>query len=77
LIDGSLSTAGKLEQLLKFLICSKIALSVDSTGSVFLLGFRLVEESSCNACEKMNGVRIEDSEDRSGRVPASCPHGNL
>jgi len=63
--------------LLQFLICSKIALSVDSTGSVFLSGSRLPEESSDDACEKMNGVRIEDSEDRSGGVPASCPPGNL
>ena len=30
-----------------------MALSVDSTGSVFSLGFGLAEESSRDACEKM------------------------
>jgi hypothetical protein len=45
-----------------------MALSVDSTGSVFSLGFRLVGESSRDAREKMDGVRIEDSEDSSNGV---------
>jgi len=48
------------------LLCSKIALSVDSTGSVFSWVFRLGEESSRDAFEKMSGVGIEDSEDSSG-----------
>jgi hypothetical protein len=45
-----------------------MTLSVDSTGGVFSLGFRLVRESSRDAREKMNGVRIEDSEDSSDGV---------
>jgi hypothetical protein len=54
-----------------------MALSVDSTGSVFSLGFRLAGESSQDACEKMDGVRIEDSEDSSDACPTSCPQGNV
>jgi hypothetical protein len=54
-----------------------MTLSVDSTGSVFSLGFRLAGESSWDAREKMDGVRIEDSEDSSEASPPSCPHGNL
>jgi hypothetical protein len=54
-----------------------MALSVDSTGSVFSLGFWLAGESSRDAREKMDGVRIEDSEDSSDATPTSCPHGNL
>jgi hypothetical protein len=45
-----------------------MALSVDSTGSVFSLGFGLAGESSRDAREKMDGVGIEDSEDSSGGV---------
>jgi hypothetical protein len=45
-----------------------MTLSVDSTGSVFSLGFRLVGESSRGAREKMDGVRIEDSEDSSDAI---------
>ncbi len=32
------------------------------------MGLRLVGESSRGACEKMNGVRIEDSEDSSDAI---------
>jgi hypothetical protein len=45
-----------------------MALSVDSTGSVFSLGFGLAGESSRDAREKMDGVGIEDSEDSSKGV---------
>jgi hypothetical protein len=45
-----------------------MTLSVDSTGSVFSLGFGLAGESSRDAREKMDGVRIEDSEDRPSGV---------
>jgi hypothetical protein len=38
-----------------------MALSVDSTGSVFSLGFGLAGESSRDAREKMDGVGSEDS----------------